>query len=349
MAPISPNSNKEVFKNIETDFDTNGKPKHAKKENTLLPKILSVLAAFALWLYVFQAVEETRVFKEIPITVENFNTNLGLDVVSGYENTVDVTITGTKSILNDITSKDIKATVDLSDVTERGTYVKDLTIDVPTTVKVADKNVTQLKISVDKTIEKQIELSPVLSYNIQYPYELGAPVLSTDTVTLKGPETDINAVSKALLQLNVGSIKNAVSSNVEVTLYDSNNYEIQSKYIVITPSEVEISVPVYKTVLYGIQPDLVIDKDRFDYAVLPSALYLKGTVNDVESVSVLKTQRAWIDAPGEYELTLALPENVSAYSSYTAEEGTAVTKVTLTVTEKPTQETQSDNTESANG
>ena len=182
MAPISPHSNKEVFKNIETDFDTNGKPKHEKKENTLLPKILSVLAAFALWLYVFQAVEETRVFKEIPITVENFNTNLGLDVVSGYENTVDVTITGTKSILNDITSKDIKATVDLSDVTERGTYVKDLTIDVPTTVKVADKNVTQLKISVDKTIEKQIELSPVLSYNIQYPYELGAPVLSTDTV-----------------------------------------------------------------------------------------------------------------------------------------------------------------------
>ena len=338
MAPISPNSNKEVFKNIETDFDTNGKPKHAKKENTLLPKILSVLAAFALWLYVFQAVEETRVFKEIPITVENFNTNLGLDVVSGYENTVDVTITGTKSILNDITSKDIKATVDLSDVTERGTYVKDLTIDVPTTVKVADKNVTQLKISVDKTIEKQIELSPVLSYNIQYPYELGAPVLSTDTVTLKGPETDINAVSKALLQLNVGSIKNAVSSNVEVTLY-----------IVITPSEVEINVPVYKTVLYSIQPDLVIDKDRFDFAVSPSALYLKGSVNDVESVSVLKTQRAWIDAPGEYELTLALPENVSAYSSYTAEEGTAVTKVTLTVTERPTLETQSDNTESANG
>lgn len=349
MAPISPNSNKEVFKNIETDFDTTGKPKHAKKENTLLPKILSVLAAFALWLYVFQAVEETRVFKEIPITVENFNTNLGLDVVSGYENTVDVTITGTKSILNDITSKDIKATVDLSDVTERGTYVKDLTIDVPTTVKVADKNVTQLKISVDKTIEKQIELSPVLSYNIQYPYELGAPVLSTDTVTLKGPETDINAVSKALLQLNVGSIKNAVSSNVEVTLYDSNNYEIQSKYIVITPSEVEINVPVYKTVLYGIQPDLVIDKDRFDFAVSPSALYLKGSVNDVESVIVLKTQRAWIDAPGEYELTLALPENVTAYSSYTAEEGTAVTKVTLTVTEKPTQETQSDNTGSANG
>ena len=71
MAPISPNPNKDVFKNIETDFDANGKPKQEKKTNNILPKILSVLAAFALWLYVFQAVEETRVFKEIPISIEN--------------------------------------------------------------------------------------------------------------------------------------------------------------------------------------------------------------------------------------------------------------------------------------
>lgn len=68
-------------------------------------------------------------------------------------------------------------------------------------------------------------------------------MLSANTVTLKGPETDINAVSKATVQLNVGSIKNAVTSNAKITLYDTNNYEIQSKYIVMTPSEVEIDVP----------------------------------------------------------------------------------------------------------
>ena len=208
-------------------------------------------------------------------------------------------------------------------------------------------NATALTYKLDASNKRILDVSRdalLRIFTCAYAYRM-----TGDAKYLTKAETDINAVSKALLQLNVGSIKNAVSSNVEVTLYDSNNYEIQSKYIVITPSEVEISVPVYKTVLYGIQPDLVIDKNRFDYAVSPSALYLKGTVNDVESVSVLKTQRAWIDAPGEYELTLALPENVTAYSSYTAEEGTAVTKVTLTVTEKPTQETQSDNTESANG
>ena len=36
MAPISPNPNKDVFKNIETDFDANGKPKQEKKTNNYL-------------------------------------------------------------------------------------------------------------------------------------------------------------------------------------------------------------------------------------------------------------------------------------------------------------------------
>ncbi len=223
----------------------------------------------------------------------------------------------------------------------------DLNVSVPTSVKVTDKSVTQIKISVDKTIEKQMELEPVLSYNIQYPYELGTPVLSANTVTLKGPETDINAVSKATVQLNVGSIKNAVTSNAKITLYDTNNYEIQSKYIVMTPSEVEIDVPVYKTALFDVQPDLVIDKNRFDYTVTPSAVYLKGAVNDVEAVNALKTNRSWIDAPGEYELTIAVPENVNAFSSYTGEETAAVSTVKIVVTEKPVPEEPVENGENA--
>ena len=339
MAPVSPNRDKDAFKNVESTFDSEGRIESGKekKKNGLLPKILSVIAAIALWLYVFQAVEEELVFKEIPITLENFNTNLELDVVSGYESTLDVTVSGTKSMVSEITSKDIKASVDLSSVTERGTYVLDVNVEAPSTVKIVGKSVTQLKISVDKTVEKVIELEPVLSYNIQYPYELGEIALAADTVTLKGPETDINAVARATVQLDLGSVKNNILSNAEVTLYDENNYEIQSKYIIITPSAVEVSLPVNKTALFAVQADVVLDKEKFEYTVTPASLYLKGAVNDVEALTALKTQRAWIDAPGEYELSLMLADNVSAYTAYSASEDTRVQTVKLTVTEKPVE------------
>ena len=80
-----------------------------KKNYGLLPKILSVFAAFILWLYVFQAVEVEKQFKDIPITVENFDTSLELDISGGFDHTVDVTVTGTNSEINAITAEDIRA------------------------------------------------------------------------------------------------------------------------------------------------------------------------------------------------------------------------------------------------
>ena len=324
---------KDTLKKIETTFDNQGNIKTNKKKNSLLPKILSVVAAIALWLYVFQAVEEERDFKAIPIALENFNTSLGLDVVSGYESTLDVTISGTKSVISNITSNDIKASVDLGSVVERGTYVLDINIDVPANTKIVNNSVTQLKISVDKTVEKQIEITPMLNYNIQYPYELGEVSLSETSVKLSGPETDINSVAKAVVQVNLGSVKNNIVSNSEVTLYDANNYEIQSQHIIITPSAIELSVPVYKTSLFGVQPDIVIDKERFSYSVSPSTVYLKGLVNDVETYTMLRTQRIWIDAAGEYDVPLMLTDGVNAYTNYSAAPETQIQTVKITVTE----------------
>lgn len=335
MPPVLPNHDKETFKNIETTFDSDGNIKAKPKKSSLLPKILSVVAAIALWLYVFQAVEEERTFREIPIVVENFNTNLGLDVVSGYENTLDVTVSGSKSVINEITSANIRASVDLSGVTERGTYVADVNLDVPASVKITDKSVTQLRISVDKTVEKTLPLTPVLNYTIQYPYELGETVLSADTVRLTGPETDINSVMRAEVRLTLGNVRNNIVSNAEIVLYDENNYEIQSKYILLEPESVQVTVPVYKTVLFGVQPDIVLDRDRFEYSVSPSTLYLKGAVNDVEAQTMLRTERAYYNAAGEYTLGLLLPDGVSAYTSYASVGESPVQTVTLTVTEKP--------------
>ncbi len=334
MAPVLPNPEKESLKNIEPTFDGEGKVRTAKRKSGLTAKIFSVFAAIVLWLYVFQAVEEDLVFKEIPITIENFNTGLELDIVSGYENALDVTVSGTKSVINELTSADIKASVDMSGVTERGTYVLDVSVEAPSSVKIVDKSVTQIRISLDKTIEKTIDLVPELSYNIQYPYELGETSLSEETVTLKGPETDINAVSKAAVSLALGNVKNNILSSAPVTLYDVNGYEIGSKFIVISPSTVELSIPVYKTSLFTVVPDIVINGDRFEYTVSPSSLYLKGAVNDVEALTALKTARAWIDSAGEYELSLMLADRVDAFTEYNTTQANKITSVKLTVTEK---------------
>ena len=77
-----------------------------KKRRLILPKIMSVLIAFILWFYVM-AVESPvneKTFRSIPITIEQTDSELSL--YSGYNTTVDITVSGKKSELNQISDSD---------------------------------------------------------------------------------------------------------------------------------------------------------------------------------------------------------------------------------------------------
>ncbi len=322
---------------IVTDAD-NTSVQSGKKHGNLLPKILSVAAAVILWLYVFQAVEYEKVFMDVPIKIENFNTSLDIDIVSGYDQTIDLTLSGTKSVINDVNADDITVSVDMTNVTDRGTHVVDINVDAPNGAKIVDMSLRQLKVTIDKTVEKEIEITPVINYNIQYPYEMGEPQLSQTVARLKGPETDINSVKSALLLLNLGNIKNTIDSSAPIVLYDENDYELSSQYIIVDPSNVSVNIPVYKTQIFDVLPDISYDDSKFEISVEPSSVYLKGLVNDVEALSSLKTEKKTVNAVGEYELSLLLPGDVTASTERILTDGSEISSVKLIVTEKKQKE-----------
>ncbi len=344
MVALTPNSlndnDRNSLKEIEATFDSNGNIKAQKNKSSIWPKLFSVIAAIALWLYVFQAVEYESVVKGVPIIIENFNSSLGLNIVSGYESTVDVTLSGTKSAINEISSSDIKASVDLTGVTKIGTHIVDIEIDVPGSSKIVDKSASQIKIVVDKTISKQIELVSAVNYNVQYPYELGETELSHSYVTLEGPEADIKSVEKAVVELNLGNVRNNIVSSAGITLYNSDNYEIQSKYIMMQPSTVEVSIPVYKTAMLNVKPELVIDSDKYEYRTEPAVLYIKGEVNDVDAFTQLKTAKAYVESAGEFTLPIIINSKVAAYPNYEANPEEKVDTVKVIITEKPVKQTR---------
>ena len=85
-----------------------------------------------MWLYVFQAVEYEKTFNGIPVEVEeNFDSVSGLGIVSNNSLYVDITLSGTKSNIDSITAEDIRAFVDLTDVTEADVYSRTIELEVP--------------------------------------------------------------------------------------------------------------------------------------------------------------------------------------------------------------------------
>ena len=101
--------------------------------SSIVPIILSVLCAVGLWLYVRSV--ESPVFNTTynGVKVELRNENLmqsGLSVLSGKNYTVDITLSGKKSQLSQLTADDIDAYVDLSTVREAGEYALEINVDL---------------------------------------------------------------------------------------------------------------------------------------------------------------------------------------------------------------------------
>jgi YbbR domain-containing protein len=327
------NNTKKELQNLTTTFDENGKIKRTKKRSTVLPKILSVFAAIILWLYVYQAVEYEGVIKDVPVSFENFNNNLGLDIVSGYESTVDVTLKGTKSAINKLTKNDIKATVDLSQVTELGDYTLPIKTDPPNGAKIVEQSISEINLSVDKTIKKSISVQPKINYTLQYPYEIGEVSVEPGEIEVTGPETDINAISTAEAEINLGSIRNNVISSVPLVLKNANGYEVSSKYIVMKPGTAKISVSVLKTALYGIKPDIQYN-GNYNITYQPTKVYVKGLVNDVDAINEVNTEQLVINLAGAYNIKLSDISGLKYYDNYKAEEGNIITDITVIAEEK---------------
>ena len=222
----------------------------------MFAKILSVVAAIVLWFYVVDVqntVEEKNVYN-VPIVIENFKSIDGYNIVSGMDNAVDVVIRGTKSDISDVDSNDIYASVDMSEYTQAGDYKCSVRISAPEGISVVSRSVSQITVSVDKTISRTFEIKPVLtSYSISNDYTMGTPILEEYFVRVEGPEEIINSISFAEVRLaSLGELKGDKTSRGEVVLVDVDGNTVKSPYLKLNGSHnglyLNVKIPVTKVV-----------------------------------------------------------------------------------------------------
>lgn len=326
MLNIESNGN-DSLKEIHTTFDSDGSIRQPENKSSLAPKILSVIAAIILWLYVFQAVEYEKTFTDVTIEIrDNFVSESGLSIVNNYERTVDVTLSGTKNKIDNISVDQIKAYVNLVDVSVPDTYTRKIEIEAPQSVNIVGQSIEDIKIDVDRTVDKEITKIAIDDiYTIQSPLEIGEiSILDSfknpvESFVLTGPETDVSLVSNAVIQFDLGNITNNVSSGVRsaqsVKLYDEFGTEIDSKYIKIKPEVIRIDIPVYKTKQVNVIPKIVIDGETYKYSVKPRRVDIFGTVNAVDRIDTIETKEILIQSSGSYIVDLAEYEGVAVYKT----------------------------------
>ncbi|HID70114.1 MAG TPA: YbbR-like domain-containing protein [Desulfobacterales bacterium] len=151
-------------------------------------RIISLGLAIVLWYFVGG---EDIVNKNVLVRVEVINLPRDLVISNQFKKEIEVSVSGPRSLVLDIENLAISRQIDLAKATP-GTMVIDNNNDdipVPRGVNVLRIQPKSVILSLDKLIQKQLEVNPVTIGNVAPDYVLKEIRMEPDSISITGPET----------------------------------------------------------------------------------------------------------------------------------------------------------------
>ena len=224
------------------------------KKYDLLTLVISFVLAVGLWCYVMNQENPTRSLEYRNINVQlqgadDLYNTYNLSVIEGAESTVDVRVSAQTSRLANLTASQIKVVANLSDsISTSGTYDLAYEVILPESgMTCTESNPSTVSVTVDRIETKTVPVEVEISGESPKEYKIGEPELQTDTVSITGPENELDRVAKAVVELDAKNLKQSISDvSSEYTLVDSNGSSIDMTNISREATRVKVSVPVLR-------------------------------------------------------------------------------------------------------
>jgi YbbR domain-containing protein len=276
-------------------------------------KLLSLAIAIVLWLLVTGQNEPVTAHLNVQL---NFIRPPSLEISNDPPRTVDVMLTGSRNKLDDLTSLDLVATVDLADQRsgERVLRLADRAqISLPQGIKVDGYQPSAIPIHLEEIVERQVTVEPKLDGQQSDGFEVYGVYPNKGSVTVRGPASRVNALQKVMTEgiWVAGHKESFTASNVAVDVPDPKvdlreplvnvNVEIGERRVEKTLAGVSVSTadggkvqPATTTVtvlgvaslinsLKAEEVKIVLDNDLKPQLEMPDALKGKVTLKSVQT------------------------------------------------------------------
>ncbi len=286
-------------------------------------KIYSILIAIFLWVFVVynQNPESTKLISGVQISYSNASTleNAGLVILkSDRSPTVDVSAKGRRLSLGKLDSSNISATVTVPEI-RTGVYDVNVDVRLPINdVSIVDKNPYTIKVTVENMKKINVPVEIKYTGNAKDAHSAVQASVSPQTISVWGPESVINTVLGAQVELNIAEVSDGVAKTAPYRLIATdgsditNNVNINTNtdYVTLTPSVYQTTDIPIQARYYGTPAD---GYTISDIEVLPARIKLAATDGSPVDTEVIYTEA--IDVSGISEDTkisakLVIPENL---------------------------------------
>ena len=259
-------------------------------------------------------------FENVVVQLDGINelkNNKDLSIISGYDQTVSITVVGSRREILNYTADDIFARVDLGAISTADRYSLNVDVELPENMKLVSSDPSRINVFVDETATITVDLNIDLLYNVATDLTIHEPEPSVDKITVTGPKTVLETIAGARVRYDLGAVTTSVNFNSSIVLVDEAGDEIGNPYIKTDVSDVMVTVPVTMEKTLPLTARYTAnDTDRFTYVVTFTPETVKVT-GDPRTVSEMMAVEVNVDditnSPGGSVTTannLILPENV---------------------------------------
>ncbi len=270
-----------------------------KRRFDLFAKVMAVLVALGLWVYVVSTTttSEERDFSLVAVTCQGedaLRTQHGLIVQSISIDTLNVTVMGSRQQVRALTADQVKAYVSLSDIQTADEYQRTVYVDVPSGITVVSQSVQQVVVSVDSPAVREYPITPVnlsmRGWSLAEGCFFGSTSLNIDKLTLEGPTRALEKVANIQLRTDViGAATGTFTVTATPYLLDGEGNVLTDNRITIREKnlvEARIEVLKSKTVSLSVTGQygyLTADQVK----ITPESVVITGDPKAVDAVDTL--------------------------------------------------------------
>lgn len=303
--------------------------------NKILSLLLSVIIAFAMWLYVITNVstESVDTFNNVQVVFEGETAmaERGLMLTSGKTVSVSLRISGKRSDLQRVNSNNISVKVDLSKIYDPGDHELSYNIitpgDVPVgALTVENRSPATVRISVDQKIKKDVPV--VMNFSGSAPEGfISDPenaVLDYSVINVTGPSAVVDLIDHARIDINLDGQTESISENYRYTLCDAAGEPVDAEQVVTNVAEVHLDLKIERFEEVGLTLNLVygggVKEENVNVDIKPSTIKISGNESLLEGLTEINlgtVNLADITETTQLSFPITLPENVTNLSGIT--------------------------------
>lgn len=274
--------------------------------NNIGLKLLAFIFAFMLWLLVVNIDDPvgSKTFENIPVTIEHSEVvtqdQRSYQVLDGTD-TVSVSVSATRSVLEKISAENIVATADMRELYLESQIPIEITIP-GYEFESATASPRNVQVKIEQNKSDTFPITVTTTGTVRDGYVLGTVQADPERVTVNGPESVIDQISKVVAEVNVSGLSSDSSIDATLTYYDADNNEISAEQLAnnLGTTGVKVNVTLYHTARIPVTVDTsgVTAADGYTISEVswtPEEIQLAGEEDVLEALKEIRIPADAID------------------------------------------------------